>query len=144
MMPKMSSEVFHNIMIPIVARWKQSFPNPVMLRIYEHVNAVDSYAFQKIVNHFLDSSRVAPLPQDFRDAARAEARAKAVQAGSPIFSPDYKNDGLAKFLASDYPGCNNLLEALEVEKIRLKARRAAGVDDDYPWAQFMKEKEMRI
>lgn len=121
------------------------YPSERIKLIWHSVNRLPDESFTRIVDHLISSFRQAPLPKDFKEAAVAERHHAKTPFGdsTPIFSPDYKNESLAKFLATEYQGCSNLIEALDVERIRLKARRAAGVDDDYPWAQFMKEKEMR-
>lgn len=68
----MDFEQFDFTMKPIKERWKNSFPNPVMQRIFQAVSDLELPAFYKVVNHFLDTFRMAPLPRDFRDAVRAE------------------------------------------------------------------------
>lgn len=83
--------------------------------------------FSKIVSHFIATFRSAPLPKDFKEAAmiqRHRAEKSQVRDSIPIFDENFKNEGLKNLLAKDYPGCKTLMEAIEVEKHRIKVRSA--------------------
>jgi hypothetical protein len=103
---------------------EKPFDRGRMELISRHVRDLSAYSFTRIVDHLLSNFRQAPLPKDFKEAAMAERNNwHDLRSVPAIMRPDFKgNGGLQKVLARDYPGCETLYEAVEVEKIKLRKK----------------------
>jgi hypothetical protein len=103
---------------------EKNFPPERLKIIWSSVEGLDDGSFTKIINHFVSSFRQAPLPKDFNEASRLE-RHHAFKPNMPSIETISHNSGsLKKVLEEKYPGCKNLLEAIEVHKLKLKIKRA--------------------
>lgn len=95
-------------------------------RIKQCVMDLTPYGFSRVIDHMIDNFRQAPLPKDFREAARAERNAYADLRSIPaIMHSNFKGDGaLLRVMEKEYPGCKTLWEAVEVQKIKNKVEAA--------------------
>lgn len=67
----MTLDEFDSAFAPITTKWKNNYSPEQVERIFKHVRDLNSWHLKLIVDAFLDTARQAPLPRDFRDAARA-------------------------------------------------------------------------
>lgn len=85
---------------------------------------MDLGLFSSIVSSFLSSMRSAPLPKDFREVSLKE---KAKRTSSPVVKDGTKNEwpeSLETLLEWKYPGATSAVDALEVERLKLRAKKA--------------------
>lgn len=92
--------------------------------IRRHVFDLPIFNFARIVDHLISTMRLAPLPKDFKEAARAEKNHfQDLRAVPEIMKPDFKGDGaFQRVLERDYTGCKTLWEAVELQKFRNRVK----------------------
>jgi hypothetical protein len=96
--------------------------------IWKAVNDLTAHSFSRIVDNFIASSRYAPLPKDFQEAAYAERKNsfnREVDGAARALDVPWAG-GLKAYLAREYPGAKTLNEAVAIEREKMKIAKALG------------------
>lgn len=115
-----------------LARLRQTFGKnaydaaPRIEMIWDLVSDLTGAQFKSVADHFVSSSRHAPLPTDFKEAARAERKRafdeEVKGAANSMHTP--WSGSLQAYLARAFPGCKTLDEAVQVRKLQIKIAKA--------------------
>ncbi len=105
--------------------------------IGREVASLDEETFMRIID-FLITSRThtkPPLLSDFRDARlrsekqRLERDVDGALRAMERDASQWSTDGLQKYLKQHYPGCRTLVDAVNVERLKIQVKKAKGE----PW-----------
>lgn len=100
--------------------------------IWGHWRDLPAQMFARVINKHIATSRQAPMPQDLIEAAHLERKRSfdrdVAGAADAMFSWA-EQKGLKHYLAENYPGCNSLWEAVQIQIEVNKAQRERGGSD---------------
>lgn len=93
--------------------------------IWGAVSDLSAHSLSRIVDHLLATSRYAPLPKDFSEAAYAERKSAFDRTVREAASPRNWQNGLSAYLTKTYGSeCKTLTHAVEMQIEKNKIKRA--------------------
>lgn len=132
----MTFDFFKSQIDRLKLRFGEKAFDPEFIRLlHKEVNPMSNQSFVHVVDVLIGSRPASrpPLLIDFREMRikiEKEDFNKVVNgAVKTVYNPANHN-GLKSYLAKEYPGCNSLWEAVEVERLRIKVKRAMEQPDD--------------